>query len=404
MSLPRKTVTDIHWNSAVSPAQTMILIKAQASSHNVNHLGPDGGKFRPKRWLKEPRPSYRGRNRRLAASQFRHGIPRLLRSIVADEDYLPNTGYVDYNQLEMALGGDSKEVQGEVNSKRSGDDGRMYRCGGGENEEALRRGGLVANGAKVYVVALGFFEEEVQALNELGKESGGTAHGLTCDVSDKSAIEGLAEYIKKREDHVDMLISNASIRRDPPASCDVLKASLSELQASMWSSPHTDWIDTFKVNTTAHYFLSVAFLSLLEAAASMDVGDGRRGRSEGRGVVLMMSSCASMHSATNVDLTSYATSKAATDHLVKLLAAKFSRFYVRVVGVNPGFVPSNMNPVGQAGSNFSNLFDKVPAKRAGGEEDLVGTILYLVSRAGAYVDGVNLCVDGGHVLLANGQE
>jgi phenylacetate 2-hydroxylase len=104
----------------------------------------------------------------------------------------------------------------------------------------------------------------------------------------------------------------------------------------MWSSPHTDWIDTFKVNTTAHYFLSVAFLSLLEAAASMDVGDGRRGRSEGRGVVLMMSSCASMHSATNVDLTSYATSKAATDHLVKLLAAKFSRFYVRVVGVNPG--------------------------------------------------------------------
>ena len=44
-----------------------------------------------------------------------------------------------------------------------------------------------------------------------------------------------------------------------------------------------------------------------------------------------------------------------------------------------------MNPVGQAGSNFSNLFDKVPAKRAGGEEDLVGTILYLVSRAGVSV-------------------
>jgi NAD(P)-dependent dehydrogenase (short-subunit alcohol dehydrogenase family) len=50
----------------------------------------------------------------------------------------------------------------------------------------------------------------------------------------------------------------------------------------------------------------------------------------------LTSSCASMHNATNVDLTSYATSKAATDHLVKLLAAKFSRFYVRVVGINPG--------------------------------------------------------------------
>jgi hypothetical protein len=41
-----------------------------------------------------------------------------------------------------------------------------------------------------------------------------------------------------------------------------------------------------------------------------------------------------------------------------------------------------MNPVGKAGNIFSNLFDKVPAKRAGCEEDLVGTILYLVSRAG----------------------
>lgn len=129
---------------------------------------------------------------------------------------------------------------------------------------------------------------------------------------------------------MDMLISNAGIRRDPPQACDVLQASLTELQASMWSSQEGDWVDTFKVNTTAHYFLSVALLPLLAAAASnMNAG-------EGRGVVLVMSSCASMHNVTNVDLTSYASSKAATDHLVRLLAAKFSRFYVRVVGVNPG--------------------------------------------------------------------
>jgi NAD(P)-dependent dehydrogenase (short-subunit alcohol dehydrogenase family) len=133
-----------------------------------------------------------------------------------------------------------------------------------------------------------------------------------------------------------MLISNAGIRRDPPIQCNVLKASLSELQASMWSSQHSDWADTFCVNTTAHYFLSVAFLPLLEVASRLELPNGRFGRSEGRGVVVMTSSCASMHNVTNVDLTSYATSKAATDHLVKLLAAKFSRFYVRVVGINPG--------------------------------------------------------------------
>lgn len=140
----------------------------------------------------------------------------------------------------------------------------------------------------------------------------------------------------RHEKYLDILISNAGIRRDPVVPCDVLSAGLAELQASMWSSRHADWADTFSINTTAHYFLSVALLPLLAAASELDLGDGRQGRSEGRGVIVITSSCASMHNATNVDLTSYATSKAATDHLVKLLAAKFSRFYVRVTGINPG--------------------------------------------------------------------
>lgn len=41
-----------------------------------------------------------------------------------------------------------------------------------------------------------------------------------------------------------------------------------------------------------------------------------------------------------------------------------------------------MNPVGEEGNLFGSLFDKVPAKRAGNEGDIAGTILYLVSRAG----------------------
>jgi hypothetical protein len=41
-----------------------------------------------------------------------------------------------------------------------------------------------------------------------------------------------------------------------------------------------------------------------------------------------------------------------------------------------------MNPVGAEGNIFSSLFDKVPAKRAGASEDMAGTILYLVSKAG----------------------
>jgi NAD(P)-dependent dehydrogenase (short-subunit alcohol dehydrogenase family) len=222
-----------------------------------------------------------------------------------------------------------------------------------------------------------------------------------CDVSKKESIAELAAAICSRETHLDVLISNAGIRRDPPIACNVLSAPLAELQASMWSSRHSDWADTFCVNTTAHYFLSVAMLPLLAAASQGSSANGLLGREDGRGAIVLTSSCASMHNATNIDLTSYATSKAATDHLVKLLAAKFSRFYVRVVGINPGcesfmeaalrrlvklictiVVPSKMNPVGEAGNMFSSLFDRVPARRAGNEEDIAGTVIFLASRAG----------------------
>lgn len=156
------------------------------------------------------------------------------------------------------------------------------------------------------------------------------------DVSSKEGIEEIAKTIASKETHLDILISNAGIRRDPPQMCNIKTASLDELQASLWSSRQSDWEDTFRVNVTAHYFLSVALLKLLVAAGDLDLPDGRKGRDEGRGVMIITSSCASMHNCTNIDLTSYAASKAAIDHLVALLASKFAPWYVRVNAINPG--------------------------------------------------------------------
>lgn len=51
-----------------------------------------------------------------------------------------------------------------------------------------------------------------------------------------------------------------------------------------------------------------------------------------------------------------------------------------------------MNPVGEEGNMFSSLFDKVPAKRAGDEEDIAGTVLYLVSRAGVSEEPLNFAL------------
>jgi len=197
-------------------------------------------------------------------------------------------------------------------------------------------------------------------------------------------VQSVAEFIIQRDKHPDILISNAGIRRDPPQMCNVKTASLEELQAPLWSSRESDWNDTWKVNVNAHYFLSVACLKLLVAAGEMDIGDGRTGRDEGRGVVVITSSCASMHNCTNIDLTPYAASKAAIDHLVRLLACKYAPWYVRVNSINPGFVPSKMNPVNDGNNQFANLLKAMPAARIGRSGDIGGAILYLCNEAGSY--------------------
>ena len=64
-----------------------------------------------------------------------------------------------------------------------------------------------------------------------------------------------------------------------------------------------------------------------------------------------------------------------------------------------------MNPMGTGSSAdiFGDLVQKLPAKRAGGIDDLAGVVLFLCSRAGAYIDGRSIAVDGGRTLFANGQ-
>ncbi|KAK5071942.1 hypothetical protein LTR64_004280 [Lithohypha guttulata] len=271
---------------------------------------------------------------------------------------------------------------------------------------------LVENGAKVYIVALPTddIKGALDSLNSIGKNSGGFAIGnLTGDrsfegeVSTKEGITAIVNFVEQREKHLDILASNAGIRRDPPKTCDVKSASLDELQASLWSSRHSDWQDTFSVNVTAHYFLSVGLLKLLAAAADLNIDQGRKGRDEGRGTIIVTSSCASMHNCTNIDLTSYAASKAATDHLVRLLASKYASWYVRVNSINPGFVPSKMNPVMEGSNQFANLFKAMPAARIGRAHDIGGTVVFLCSEAGSYIDGTAIVIDGGRILLANGQ-
>jgi NAD(P)-dependent dehydrogenase (short-subunit alcohol dehydrogenase family) len=108
-----------------------------------------------------------------------------------------------------------------------------------------------------------------------------------CDLKSEEGILDVSRFARERETHLDILISNAGIRRDPSIACNPLTASLPELQTSLLSSSYTDWLSSFQVNTMAHYFLSVSLLDLLAAAGERTLGDGTKGKENGCGVVVV---------------------------------------------------------------------------------------------------------------------
>lgn len=103
----------------------------------------------------------------------------------------------------------------------------------------------------------------------------------------------------------------------------------------------------------------------------------------------------------------YPLSKAATTHLVKGLSGAFVPYSIRVNALAPGLFPSDLAAGIIAGAGDSKgqdpsvegAYDKnfIPAERLGSPADMAGTVLYLASQAGAYVNGNVLVVDGGRI-------
>jgi NAD(P)-dependent dehydrogenase (short-subunit alcohol dehydrogenase family) len=96
---------------------------------------------------------------------------------------------------------------------------------------------------------------------------------------------------------------------------------------------------------------------------------------------------------------SYAASKAGLIHLTKRLALRLAPDHIVVNGIAPGPFASDMNK--QARDHADQVAQRVPAGRIGEPEDMAGAAIFLVSRAGDYVVGETIVVDGG-VTIARG--
>lgn len=210
-------------------------------------------------------------------------------------------------------------------------------------------------------------EGAAKQLNGLGLP--GTATGFGGDVGSQEGVEALVAEVRSRTDRLHILMNNAGKTWGAP---------LEEF-------PYEGWSRVFDVNVTGMFYLTQKLLPQLRAAATAAdparvINVGSIGGWQPRG--------GNAHS--------YGVSKAAVHFMTQTLASKLAEEHITVNAIAPGPFMSKMMAfaVGteeqreKAGRN-------IPLGRIGEPEDIQGAVIYLASRAGAYVSGHTIPIAGG---------
>jgi NAD(P)-dependent dehydrogenase (short-subunit alcohol dehydrogenase family) len=269
--------------------------------------------------------------------------------------------------------------------------------GGGTGIGLLMTKAFALNGAKkVYIIG-----RRKEKLDEAAKLSpNNNIVPLVGDVTSKENLVSIAETIKNDVGYVNLVCCNSGTM-PKPVGIKPTETTVAEYARRALELEPQDWNDTFATNTTSIAFTTFAFLELLDAGNKQNPNSAP-GRPSSQ--VLVTSSIGGYLRAPGSNM-AYCASKAAATHLVKHLAGTLAPFNIRINGLAPGLFPTELagdviaavgakgDPL-EEGSISSSI---IPATRVGREEDMVGTVMYLASAAGAYLNGNVTVLDGGRV-------
>ena len=253
---------------------------------------------------------------------------------------------------------------------------------------------LAVNGAKVYIT--GRTKDKLDTVVQTyGKDIEGEIVALPGDVTSKEDIARLANEISSREPCLHILINNAGISGDTVStessgSASEMKSNLFDAEAATFD----DWTSTYKTNVAAVYFVTTAFLPLLQKSSDTTPGWSA--------TVINTSSISGLVKSAQHHF-SYNASKAATIHLNRMLAAEIAEqgLKIRVNTIAPGVFPSEMTANESDETQKSQLEkdkykEKVPAARPGNDIDMAQAVLFFANNQ--YLNGQVLAVDGGYTI------
>ena len=245
-------------------------------------------------------------------------------------------------------------------------DGRVALVTGGSRGigKMFVEGLLAAGCARVYISARKV-EQMQETIDEFGADR---VIGVPADLSQMDGIQALVDAISAKEDKLDILINNAG---------------------AAWGQDYLEfneagWHRTMDLNVKTPFFLTQKLHDLLTAAAS----------AERPAKVINVSSIDGFR-INPWETYAYQASKAGVVQLTRRVAARLIKDNIVVSSIAPGAFASEMNKAAKNAPDASAA--GIPSKRIGTPEDMAAAAIYLCSRAGDYVVGETVIVDGGVV-------
>jgi NAD(P)-dependent dehydrogenase (short-subunit alcohol dehydrogenase family) len=228
----------------------------------------------------------------------------------------------------------------------------------------IARGYLEA-GARVYISSrkAAVCDSVAAELSKIGP-----CFSVPADLGTLEGVQHLVQEVSAREQALHVLVNNAGATWGAP---------LEEF-------PDSAWDKIMAINVKGVFNLTVKFLPLLRHAASKQ--DPAR--------VINIGSIDGLR-VPQFDNFSYSASKAAVHMLTRHMASKLVTEHVTVNAIAPGLFPSKMTQFVFDGLGEEGASQGIPMRRPGGEDDIAGAAIFLASRAGSYVTGAVIPVDGG---------
>lgn len=257
-----------------------------------------------------------------------------------------------------------------------GVDGKTVLVTGGARGIGLMiAAGFVANGATVYIASRDKQACDAVA-NQLTNVGPGTCFALAADLGTEAGCVALAKALGERTQKLHVLVNNSGTSWGAPMASHGEKA----------------WDKTFALNVKGVFFLTREMLPLLDKGSTKS-DPGR---------VINIGSIAGLKPQVFPTF-SYDVSKAAVHHLTRKMAAELADRQenggekITVNALAPGYVPSRMSKQLEGYDEAIAIAESLPLRRKGEPGDMAGAALFLSSNAGAWITGIVLRVDGGHL-------